>query len=65
MGFDVVLGGFGGVVRGVSVMPLGDMGVVGGRLMISFFVMTGSFAMMLSRLVVMIGSLAVMMSRFL
>ncbi len=63
--FDVVLGGFVGVVRRVSLMSLSDLRVVSCCFVVAFLVMTGSLAMVVGRVLMMLGSLAMMMRRFL
>ena len=59
--FGVSLGGFGGVVRRVMKMAVGDVGVMSGDVMIFFFVVPRGFAMMMRRKFVMLGSLVVML----
>ncbi len=63
--FDVVLGGFGGMMRRVSLMSLSDVRVMGCCFVVAFLVVTGSFAMVVGRFVMMLGSLGMMMRRFL
>ena len=60
MMFGMQLAGFGGVVRGVLVMALRDMGVVAGGHMIVVVMVIGGFAMMVGGQLVMLGGLAVM-----
>ena len=60
-----MLGGFGGMMRGVGVMSLREVRMMSRRFVIAVLVMLGSFAMMIGRLVMMIGSLSVMVRRFL
>jgi len=57
---DVLLGGLGGVMRGVVQMSLGGVGVVGGQFMVAGFVVLGGFAMMASGVVVVFGCLVMM-----
>jgi hypothetical protein len=63
--FRVVLGGFGSMVRRVSVVSVSYVRVVGCCFVIASFMMASSFAMVVGRALVMLGSLAVMMRRFL
>ncbi len=59
--FGVRLGGFGSVMRRVMMMPVGDVGVMGGEVMIPFFMMTRGFAMMTRRVFVVLGCFLVML----
>lgn len=65
VGLDVVFGSFAGVVRGMRLMSLGDMRVVGCGFVISVFMMLGSFSMVIGCKLMMLSSLGVMMRRFL
>jgi hypothetical protein len=60
MMLGVELAGLGGVVRGMMVVPVGDMGMMGGGHMIVVVMVLGGQTMMMGRLVVMLGGLAVM-----
>jgi hypothetical protein len=57
----MLLGGFGGVMRGVMKMPLSRVGVMGRSLVIAGFVMPCSFAVMTSRVFVVFGCLGVVL----
>ena len=59
--FGVSLSGFGGVVRRVMKVAVGDVSVMGGDVMIFFFVVPRGFAMMMRREFVMLGSFVVML----
>ncbi len=63
--FDVVFGGFGGVVRRVGLMSLSYVRVMGCCFVVAFLVVTGSFAMVVGRFVMVLGSLGMMVRRFL
>jgi hypothetical protein len=65
VGFDVVLGSFGGVVGRVSVVSLGYMSVVGGGFVVARFMMFGSFFVVVGGMLVMLGCLGMMMRCFL
>ncbi|HEY1731302.1 MAG TPA: hypothetical protein VGG15_06120 [Terriglobales bacterium] len=65
MRLDVLLGGFGGMVRGMSMMSLRQLRVVCSSLMVAFFMMFGSFPVMIGCLVMMVGSLSVVVRSFL
>lgn len=65
VGLDVMFGSFAGMVRGMRLVSLGNMRVVGCGFVISVFVMPGSFSMVVGRKLMMLGSLGVMMRCFL
>jgi hypothetical protein len=60
-----MLAGFFGVMLGVRVMAMRDVGMVAGFLMISGSVMFGGGAMMFRGVLVMVGSFQVMLFAFL
>ena len=60
--FGMSLGGFGGVVRGVKHVCVGDMRVVSRSLVVSRFVMRSSLAMMTCGMLVVFGGLFVMLN---
>jgi hypothetical protein len=62
---NVMLGGFSGVVLGLHVMAMRQMGVVGGLLMIALFMMLGGGVMVLRGMFVMLGRVAMMIGVFL
>jgi hypothetical protein len=57
---DVRLGCLGGVMRGVLVMPVSGVGVVGGGLVVALLVVVGGRAMMSRGVVVVLRCLAMM-----
>jgi len=57
----VKFGGFAGVMRGVVMMPVGDMRVMSGEMMIPRFVVARGFAVMMSGTFMMLGCLTVML----
>ena len=59
MRVGVSLGSFGGVVRGVKHVSVGDMRVVSRSLVVSGFVVSRSFAMMAGGVLVVFGGLFV------
>lgn len=61
----VVFGRFLGVMGRVGVMSLGYLGMVRRLFMIAGFVMLGSFAMVIGRVLMMIGGFGMMMCSFL
>jgi hypothetical protein len=61
----VVLAGFFGVMRGMDVMPVRDVGVMPSLLVISRFMLLGGGFVVLRRVFVMLRSLAVMIYGFL
>jgi hypothetical protein len=61
MRFGVSLGGFGGMVRRVMMMAVGDVCVMRCEVMTFFFVVPRGLAMMTRRVFVMLGSLLVML----
>jgi hypothetical protein len=61
----VVLGGLISVMRCMSVMALGYLGMVRRLFMIAGFVMLGSFPMVIGRVLMMIGGFGVVMCSFL
>ena len=63
--FGVGLGGFGSVMRRVVMMGGGHVCVMRGHVVIFFFVMPRSFAVMVRREFVMLGSLLMMLDRML
>jgi hypothetical protein len=65
VGFDVMLGGFCGVVGRMGVVSVGYMRVVGGRFVIAILMVLSSFSVVVGGVLVMLGSLAVMMRCFL
>jgi len=60
MMLGVQLAGLGGVVRRMMVMPVGDMGMMGGGHMIVVVMVLGGLTVMMGGLIVMLGGLAVM-----
>jgi hypothetical protein len=58
--FNMGLGSFRGMVFGMFVMGVGEMGVVRARLMLAIRDERGGFAMMLRGLLVMLGGVFVM-----
>lgn len=62
---DVVLGGFGGVVSGVGVVPLGYMRVMRRCFVIASLVVLGSFSVVVGGMLVMLSCLAMMVRCFL
>ncbi len=63
--FCVKLSGFVGVVSGVKVMGVGNVGVMRGHVMIAGFVVPRGFAMMTGRVVVMFCCFVMMLCCFL
>jgi hypothetical protein len=63
--FDVVLGCFRRVMRGVVEVPLSGVRVVRGRLVVALFVMCCRFAMMARRVFVVFRCLMMMLCRLL
>jgi hypothetical protein len=61
--FDVQFCRFGGVVSCVMRVTVGGVCMMRRRLVVSFFVMLGCFAMMARRVVVMFGRLTMMLCR--
>ena len=61
MQLDMRLGGFAGVMLGMSMVGMGEMGVMGARFVIAVRDMSGGFAMMLGGVFVMFGGLLVML----
>jgi 23S rRNA (cytidine1920-2'-O)/16S rRNA (cytidine1409-2'-O)-methyltransferase len=61
MQLDMGLGGFAGVMLGMFVMGMGEMGVMGARFMIAVRDKGGGFAMMLGGVFVMFGCVLVML----
>ena len=61
---DVMLGGVLGVLEGVEVVAVGEVRMVGGRLVFAIQVMLGGFAVMTRSVLVMFRCLTVMMSCF-
>jgi hypothetical protein len=55
--FNVHLGGFGGVVCGMCKMPVGAVGMMGGRFVVARLVMLSRFAMVPCRVLVMFSCL--------
>jgi len=55
---------FGGVMRGVMMMPVRHLGVMGGHHMIFVVMMFGGLVVMLGGLLVMLSSLAMMLGDF-
>jgi hypothetical protein len=62
--FGVRLGGFSGVVRRVMMVAVSDVRVMRGNVMIFFFMVPRSFAVMVRREFVMLGSLLVVLDCF-
>jgi hypothetical protein len=60
----MMLGRFGRVVGSVLSVPMGDVGVVTGLLVISTLVMLGSFTMVFCCVLVMFGRLVMMLCAF-
>lgn len=60
----VDLGGFGGVVHGVMMMAVCDVGMVSSHVVIARFEVTGGFAMMAGRVFVVFGCFVVMLDCF-
>jgi hypothetical protein len=58
------LAGFAGMVRGVVLVPVRDLGMMRGRHMVFVVMMLGRLAMMFGGLVVMLGGLAVVFGDF-
>ena len=63
--FGVGLAGFRGMMRRVMKMAVGDVGMVRGDVMVFFFVVPSSFAVMMRREFMMFSSLLVMLDRLL
>lgn len=60
--FGVRLGGLSGVVRRVMMMAVGDVRMMRGNVVIFFFMVPRSFAVMMRREFVVLGSLLVMLN---
>jgi hypothetical protein len=65
VGFDVMLGGFGRVVGGVSVVSLGYMRMMGSHFVVAVLMMLGSFPVVVGGMLMMLGSLTMMVRCFL
>jgi len=64
VGLDVVLGSVLGVFGGVHMVAVGKVGVVGGRFMVAFVVVTRGFAVVARSVLVVFRCLGVMMHCF-
>ena len=60
----VALARFFGVIRGVHMMPVGDVGVMPSLFVVTSFVMFGRFTMMLRGKLVVLGCVLVMLRSF-
>jgi len=60
-----MLGSFLGVMCGVHVMTMRQVGMMRCRLVIALLMMPGSFPVIVSRMLMMLGGLGVMMRSFL
>jgi hypothetical protein len=60
----VELGSFGGVVGGVMMMAVGDMGMMGGHVVVAFPVVPCGFAMMACGMFVVFGGAMMMLGCF-
>jgi hypothetical protein len=63
VGFGVVLGGFGGVMRGVMEMAVSRVGVMGGNVMIAGLIVLGGLTVMSRGVFMMLSGLAMMLDR--
>lgn len=59
--FGVKFGCFGGVMTGVMMMAIGDVGMMSGEMMIPRFMMARGFAMMACGVLVVFGCFAMML----
>jgi hypothetical protein len=60
MRLGVMLGGLAGMMVSVKPVAMRDMGVMAGEVMLALFVVLGSIAVMLRRLLVVLGSCVMM-----
>jgi hypothetical protein len=61
---DMMLGGMLGVFGGMNVMAVSQVGVVSGRFMVAFLVMTGGFVVVTRSVLMMLRCLLVVLSCF-
>lgn len=61
--FRVVLGGFGGVMRGVMKMAASSVSMMGGNVVIARLIVLGGLAVMSRGVLMMLSSLAMMLDR--
>jgi hypothetical protein len=61
--FGVVLGGFGGVMRGVVKMAVSSVSMMGGNVVIAGLIVLGGLAMMSRGVFMMLSGLAMMLDR--
>jgi hypothetical protein len=59
------LGGLAGMMLGLHMMAMGQMGMMAGGLVVAFLMMRGSFMMVLGRLLVMLGGMLMVLVCFL
>ncbi len=65
MGSGVMLGGFGGVMFGLHVVTMGQVGVMSGLFVIARFVVLGGGGVMLGSMLVVLRGVAMMIGVFL
>ena len=61
--FGVMLGGFGGVMRGVVKMAVSSVSVMGGNMVIAGLIVLGGLAVMSRGVFMMLSGLAMMLDR--
>jgi hypothetical protein len=65
VGFEVVLSGFAGVVRGVHLVSMGHLRVMRRRFVVAFLMVLGSFFVVVGGMLMMLGCLVMMVRCFL